>query len=116
MSSAFSIALVISMQVTQQVYVAEDWIRSATINLNAEIQTRHDVEKALGTVNHEKTQLAEKLKVTENGQKSAEARLKSAESQVEDQRKELYTTQLNLATEKAAVLDFNLSCRELKKH
>ena len=99
MSGAFSIALVISMQVTQQVYVAEDWIRSATTNLNAEIQTRHDVEKALGTVNHEKTQLAEKLKVTENGQKSAEARLKSAESQVEDQRKELYTTQLNLATE-----------------
>ena len=25
-------------------------------------QTQHDVEKALGTVNHEKTQLAEKLK------------------------------------------------------
>ena len=52
-----------------------------------------------------KTQLAEKLKVAENGRKSAEAGLKSAEVQVEDQRKELYTTQLNLATEKVAVLD-----------
>ena len=31
--------------------------------------------------------------------------MKIAEAQAEDQRKELYTTQLNLATEKAAVLD-----------
>ena len=31
--------------------------------------------------------------------------MKSVEVQVEDQRKELYTTQLNLATEKVAVLD-----------
>ena len=31
--------------------------------------------------------------------------MKSAEAQAEDQRKKLYTTQLNLATEKAAVLD-----------
>ena len=38
MLSAFLIALVISMQVTQQVYVAEDWVRSATNSLNAEIQ------------------------------------------------------------------------------
>ena len=101
----FLIVLVISMQVTQQVYVVEDWVRSATNSLNAEIQNRHDIEKALGMANHEKTQLAEKLKVVESGQKSAEAGLKSAEAQVEDQRKELYTTQLNLATEKAAVLD-----------
>ena len=38
MLSAFLIALVISMQVTQQVYVAEDWVRSATNSLNAKIQ------------------------------------------------------------------------------
>ena len=80
------------MKVTQQVYVAKDWVRSATNSLNAKIQNRHDVEKALGTANHEKTQLAEKLKVAKNGRKSAEARLNSAEAQAEDQRKELYTT------------------------
>ena len=85
--------------------MAEDWVRSATTNLNAEIQNRHDVEKALGTANHERTQLVEKLKVAENGRKSAKAGLKSAKAQAEDQRKELYTTQLNLTTEKAGVLD-----------
>ena len=35
----------------------------------------------------------------------SEAGLKSAETQAEDQRKELYSTQINLATEKQAVLD-----------
>ena len=66
--------------------MAEEWVRSATNSLNAEIQNQHDVEKALGTANHEKTQLAEKLKVAENGRKSAEAGLKSAEAQTEDRR------------------------------
>ena len=80
MSSTFLIALVISTQVTQQVYVAKDWVQSANNSLNAEIQNRHDVEKALGTANHEKTQLAEKLKVAENGRKNAEAGLKSVEA------------------------------------
>ena len=67
MSSAFLITMVISTQVTQQVYVAEDWVRNATTNLNAEIQNRYDIEKALGTANHENTQLAKKLKVAKNG-------------------------------------------------
>ena len=75
----FLIVLVISMLVTQQVYMAKDWVRNATNNLNAEIQNQHDVEKALDVANHEKTQLAEKLKVAESGRKSAEAGLKSAE-------------------------------------
>ena len=85
--------------------MAEDWVRSATNSLNTEIQNRHIVEKALGMGNHEKTQLVEKLKVAKNGRKSSKAGLKSAETQAEDQRKEFYTTQLNLATEKAAILD-----------
>ena len=80
MSSTFLIALIISTQVTQQVYVAKDWVQSANNSLNAEIQNRHNVEKALGTANHEKTQLAEKLKVAENGRKSAEPGLKSVEA------------------------------------
>ena len=112
---AFLIVPVISIQVTQQVYVVEDWVRSATNSLNAEVQNRHDVEKALGVANHKKTQLAEKLKVVENGRKSTEAGSKSAEAQAEDQRKELYTTQLNLTTEKAAVLDLQSKLQKAEK-
>ena len=101
----FLIVFVISIQVTQQVYAAEDWVRNAHNKFDAEAQSRHEVEKALGTANHEKTQLAEKLKAAESARQSAEAGLKTAETQAEDQRKQLYTTQINLATKKTAVLD-----------
>ena len=50
----YLIVFVISMQVTQQVYMAEDWVRSANNNLNVEIQSQHDVKKALSVANHEK--------------------------------------------------------------
>ena len=46
--------------------MAEDWVRSTNNNLNVEIQNRHDVEKALGVANHEKTQLVEKLKAAKS--------------------------------------------------
>ena len=95
--------------------MAKDWVRSATNSLNVEIQNRHDVEKALGMANHEKTQLAKKLKVVENGRKSVEAGLKNAEAQAEDRRKKLYTTQLNLATEKAAVLDLQSKLQRVEE-
>ena len=43
------------MQVTQQVYVAEEWVRSAYNKYDAESQSRREIEKALDTANHEKT-------------------------------------------------------------
>ena len=81
-------------------------MRSTNNNLNVEIQNRHNVEKALNMANHEKTQLAEKFKAAKSA-RSAETGLKSAEAQAEDQRKSLYTTQFNLATNKAAILDLH---------
>ena len=83
--------------------------------LDIETQSRHDVEKALGVANHEKTQLAEKLKAVESVRKSAEAGLKNTEAQAEDQCKELYTTQLNLATEQAAVLDLKAKLQKAEE-
>ena len=103
------------MQITQQVYVAKDWVRSAHNKLDIETQNRHDVEKALIVANHEKTQLAEKLKAVESPCQSAEAGLKNAEVQAEDQRKELYTTQLNLATEQAVVLDLKAKLQKAEE-
>ena len=75
------------MQVTQQVYVAEEWVRSANNKFDAESQSQRKVEKALGTANHEKTQLAEKIKAAKSARQSAEAGLKNAKAQAEDQRK-----------------------------
>ena len=72
--------------------MVEDWVRNANNKLDAEAQNRRDVEKSLGVANHEKTQLAEKLKAVESVRQSVEVGLKNAETQAEDQRKELYTT------------------------
>ena len=65
--------------------MAKDWLQNANNKLDIETQTRRDVEKALGTANHEKTQLAEKLKAAESVRQSVEAGLKNAKAQVEDQ-------------------------------
>ena len=75
------------MQVTQQVYVVEDWVQNAHNKFDAEAQSRCKVEKALGTENHEKMLLAEKFKAVESARHSAEVGLKTAEAQAEDQRK-----------------------------
>ena len=68
------------MQVTQQVYVVEDWVRNAHNKFDAEAQSWHEVEKALGTANHEKTQLAGKFKATESAGLSAKVGLKTAKA------------------------------------
>ena len=85
--------------------MAEEWVRSAHNKFDAESQSRREVEKALGTANHEKMQLVEKFKAVESARQSAEVGLKNAKAQVEEQRKQLYITQINLAIEKATVLD-----------
>ena len=85
--------------------MAEDWVRTTHNKFDAEVQTWREIEKALSTVNHEKTQLVEKLKTAENARQSAKTGLKTAEAQAKNQRKQLYTTQINLATKKTAVLD-----------
>ena len=44
---AFLIIFAISMQVTQQVYVAKDWVQIAHNKFDVEDQTRREVEKLL---------------------------------------------------------------------
>ena len=58
------------------------------------------MEKALGALKQEHYELSEKLKVAELSLKSAEAGLKTAERQAENQHQKQYVTETNLATEK----------------
>ena len=102
------------MQVTQQVYVAEECVRNAHNKFEADTHSQREVEKALGTVKEEKTQLAKKLKTSEHERLSALVGLKTAETQAKDQRKLLYTTELNLATEKATVLSLKAELQKAK--
>ena len=82
----------------QQVFVAEEWVRDARNEANAEALSRADVEKSLGALKQEKAKLSEKLKVVDQARLNAEVGLKIMERQVEDQRQKLHLTEIDLAT------------------
>jgi len=86
------------MQVTQQVYVAEEWARNAHDEVKAEDHSRFGVEKTFRALREEHKKLGKKLTVAKRERSSALASLKNAETQAEDQHKLLYTTEIELAT------------------
>ena len=59
----------------------------------------------MGAVKEENKELLSKLTVEERERRSAEARLKNAQTQAEDQRKLLYQTEIELATSRQFVLE-----------
>ena len=64
--------------------MVEQWVQNAHNRFEAESHSQGEVEKALGTLKEEKTQLAKKLKVSEHERQSAAAGLKYDEAQAED--------------------------------
>ena len=53
---------IICMQAIQQVYVADEWVRNSYDKIKAETHSCLEVEKFLGALKEEHTQLSEKLK------------------------------------------------------
>ena len=102
------------MQVTQQVFVAKECVKSAHNKFEVESNFWHKVERALGSAKEEKNQLAKKLKTSEHEHQRSLAGLKNTESQAEDQRQLLFTTELNLATEKAIILSLKAELEKAK--
>ena len=72
------------MQVTQQFFVAEEWVWDARNEAKVEAQSRAKVEKSLGAFKQEQVELPDKLTTLERARLSAETFLKSLEAQVED--------------------------------
>ena len=64
--------------------MAEEFCRGNRNRAKAKAQSRTEVEKALGSLKQENFELAEKFKELEKQRPSAEADLKSAETQAED--------------------------------
>ena len=58
--------------------------------------------------------MTRKFREAESTRLSAEVGLKTAETQVEDQRKKLYTTELELATQKQFVTDIKAELKKAK--
>ena len=53
---------IICMQVIQQVYVADEWVRNSYDKIKVETHSRLEVEKILGALKEKHVQLSEKLK------------------------------------------------------
>ena len=98
------------MQVTQQVYVAEEWVRNARkeVRAKANSNSRLETEKAFGALKQEQAGLSKKLKEAIQARQSAEASLKTTERQAENMRQQLHITEINLATEKQSILDLKV--------
>ena len=85
-------------QISQQVFVAEEWVHDAWKKAEAEALSLIDVEKSLGALKQEQIEMSEKLKAADQARLSAKAGLKTVERQAEDQRQKLHLTKINLAT------------------
>ena len=94
-------------------FVAEEYCRNNRNLAEAEAQSRAEVEKSVGSLKQENFELSEKFKEAKKGRKSAEAGLKNAETQVEDQRQKLFVTETNLATERKTVLDLKAALQKV---
>ena len=82
----FNDSFVIPVQVTQQVFVAEEWAKNSREEVNAEVQSCLAAEKAVGALKLEKERLSEKIKEAFKARDSAEAGLKTTTKQAEDMR------------------------------
>ena len=93
--------------------MAEEFCRSNRSLAEAEVQSWTEVEKTVGSLKQEILELTEKFKESEKQRKSAEAGLKNAETQAEDQRQKLYVTETSLATEKQNVLELKAALQKV---
>ena len=99
-------------QVTQQVFVAEEWVKNARGQTKVALDARVEVETELGALKEKHAKMAEQLKEAVRERDSAEVGLKTTERQFEEVRKELHYSEINLATEKQMVTEL---CEELRK-
>ena len=85
--------------------MAEEWVNRARNDAKNKVHLRLKTKKAIGATKEENKNLASKLIAEERERKNAEARLKSAQTQAEDQCKLLYQTEIKLATSRQLMLD-----------
>ena len=85
--------------------MVEEWVKNSREEVNAEVQSRLVAEKAVEALRLEKECLNEKVKEAIKAWDNTEAGLKTTTRQAEDMRQQLHITEINLATEKKAVLD-----------
>ena len=95
--------------------MAEEWVKEAQNEVKNEVHLRLKIEKALEAVKEENKEMLSKLTTEEKERKSAQVGLKNAKAQVEDQRKLLYQTEIELATSRQLVMELKAKLQKAKE-
>ena len=95
--------------------MAEEWVKEARNDVKNEIHLSLKIEKALGAAKEENKELLSKLTAEERERRSAEARLKNAQTQVEDQHKLLYQIEIELAISRQLMLELRVELQKDKE-
>ena len=112
---SFNQSSITPTQVTQQIFVTEEWAKKSREDLNTEVQSRLAAEKATGVLRLEKDHLNKEIKEALKDSDSAEAGLKTTTKQVKDMRQQLHLSEINLTTEKQMVLDLKAELSKTKE-
>ena len=85
--------------------MAEEWVKNSCGETRIALDARAEAEAQLGALKEKQAKMAEQVKEALRARDSAETGLKTTEKQVEDIRKELHYSKINLATEKQMVTE-----------
>ncbi|XP_050241220.1 uncharacterized protein LOC126690130 [Quercus robur] len=102
-------------QVTQQIYVAEEWAKKAREDMHKEAQSRSAAERAAGDLKRDFDRQGNELKEVKKANASAEAGLKNAEKQADELRKQLRHSEERLAAEQQAVSELKAELARTKE-
>ena len=86
--------------------MAEEWVKNSCGETRMALDARAEAEVQLGVLKEKQAKMAEQVKEALRARDSAKAGLKTTEKQVEEIRKELHYSEINLATEKQMVTSF----------
>ena len=102
-------------QVTQQIFVAEEWAKKSCEDLHSEAQSRCVAEKTAGDLRQENDRLSSEVKEAKKGRASTEAGLKNATKQAKDLRQQFRQSEEKLVTEKQAVANLKAKLAKVKE-
>ena len=112
---SFNQSSITPTQVTQQIFVTEEWAKKSREDLNTEVQSRLAAEKATGILRLEKDRLNKEIKEALKARDSAEAKLRTTTKQAKDMCQQLYLSEINLATEKQMVSNLKAELSKAKE-
>ena len=95
--------------------MAKEWVNRVRNDAKNEVNLRLEMEKTLGAMREENKELLSKLIAEERERKSAQAGLKTAEAQAENQCKLLYQTKIELSTSKQLAQDLKAKLQKVKE-